>query len=121
MKKTIIIAFISCFMPLSLIADKWHDLADECWIKAEQLRKQSRYAEAVEMFKKAAEAERRSHNPRRDFLKAQLSRVGSMYYQLGRYKETLDYFKHALEIVKELGDKGEMAGILNNIGLLYYV
>ena len=37
-----------------------------------------------------------------------------------QYKEALDCYTQALEIFKELGEKGNIATLLSNIGVVYY-
>lgn len=49
-----------------------------------------------------------------------LKNVGSAYYTLGKYPETLTYFGQALKIYDSIGDLDGKAKILNNFGTVYY-
>lgn len=46
-------------------------------------------------------------------------RLGYLYWQTGRYPESLEYYNQSVEIRTELGDQRSLAGTLNNIGNVY--
>ncbi|CAN5527858.1 hypothetical protein BH23BAC1_BH23BAC1_28110 [soil metagenome] len=55
---------------------------------------------------------------KREELKA-LNHLGIIFYHLGYYETTLDYFVKVLETAELLNDEHELARILNNLGNLY--
>jgi class 3 adenylate cyclase len=48
-----------------------------------------------------------------------LKNIGMLYYQKGRYVETLDYWSQSLELFEELKDDIGISNMLNNIGAVY--
>ncbi|HEY0060429.1 MAG TPA: adenylate/guanylate cyclase domain-containing protein [Flavisolibacter sp.] len=49
-----------------------------------------------------------------------LKNIGMLYYQKGRYVETLDYWSQSLQKFEELKDDIGIANMLNNIGAIYF-
>ena len=119
MLKKIFIISIIIFCAINIFADKWHDLADKSFNKAEKFKKQYKYKEAARMYEKSAEAEEKSDNPRKNYLSVELTQLGYMYYKLGKHKEALDYYKKALKINKNLNYKDGIAVQINYIGDVY--
>src|ERR1700754_4525334 len=48
-----------------------------------------------------------------------LKYMGMVYYQRGKYAETLDYWTQSLEVFKTAGDDAGTSNMLNNIGAIY--
>ncbi|MDN5202098.1 tetratricopeptide repeat protein [Fulvivirgaceae bacterium BMA10] len=48
-----------------------------------------------------------------------LENLGRIFYNIGNYDRTLEYFFQGLRIVEKTGDKSKLAGTLNNIGVVY--
>ena len=49
-----------------------------------------------------------------------LKNIGMLYYQKGRYVETLDYWNQSLKIFEDSKDDIGIANMLNNIGAIYF-
>ena len=94
-------------------------LADQYWHQAEELRQQGQYLEAAQIFARAVEAEKTSPEPRLEELAAVLNRAAWCYNQVGNYEESLAYQEEALAVCRQLGDQGQAAVQINNLGVLY--
>ncbi|MDQ0106844.1 tetratricopeptide (TPR) repeat protein [Chitinophaga terrae (ex Kim and Jung 2007)] len=49
-----------------------------------------------------------------------LQEMGKICYTLGHYASSLDYYQQAMQAFEAAGNKKEQAGLLNDIGELYY-
>ncbi|PLX13599.1 MAG: hypothetical protein C0598_03210, partial [Marinilabiliales bacterium] len=50
-----------------------------------------------------------------------LNRIGGIYYILGKYDLSMDYFSQAFEVYSELKNKKGIAASYNNMGMIYGV
>lgn len=50
-----------------------------------------------------------------------INNLGWYYQQVGKYKESLEYFEAASSIREEIGDKKGLANSCNNLGVMYYM
>ena len=50
----------------------------------------------------------------------QLTNIGGVSGDLGRYEETIKNYSQALNIMENLGNKPGIARSLNNLGIVYY-
>jgi CHAT domain-containing protein/Tfp pilus assembly protein PilF len=95
------------------------ELANKYWNKAQKFKEQRRYLEAAEMFEKSAEAERKSHHPRLDWLAAEVGWAGYFFLQVGQFDKALKYYEEALAINRKLGKEDKVAHYFNSIGSVY--
>lgn len=96
-----------------------HQLADQYWDKAEQLKSQGRFEEAAEMYEKSSEAEMETQKPRGRCLSEEFNSAAQMYQLMRRYREAMYKFELALQVDKKIGKKEYIADDLANLGGLY--
>mmetsp|Transcript_13660 Transcript_13660/g.26983 ORF Transcript_13660/g.26983 Transcript_13660/m.26983 type:complete len:421 (-) Transcript_13660:54-1316(-) len=85
------------------------------------LRKQGRYAEAVEMGSNALGMQRRIHGSGHRLVAISLLNLGDSYSQQGRWIEALELLKEGLGIVRGIYPDGHSleGRFLDNIGIVY--
>ncbi len=114
----LIVFIISVTLPL--YPDPWHNKADDYWLQGENLKKEKRFSEAAEMYRRSAEAEKKSGSPRKADLQAELGFTAMMYEWSGKYHKAVPFYKEALELNRELNNTENIITLLNNLGLMYY-
>lgn len=95
MKKVnlIVLMFFLVLFSCSHVYAQSHQLADEYWNKAMELKNQDKYLEAAKMFEKAAQAEKASPSPRMKALTVQLNTAGHFYFLVGQYDKAIKYIE----------------------------
>lgn len=109
------ICIISFTLPL--YPDPWHDSADSYWMKGEKLKKEKKYSEAAEMYRKSSRSEKMSGKPRKTDLQAELGFTAMMYEWSGNYSKAIPFYKEALQLNRELNNSENVITLLNNLGL----
>ncbi|OHD62935.1 MAG: hypothetical protein A2176_04805 [Spirochaetes bacterium RBG_13_51_14] len=101
-------------------ANQWHDEADRCWNKAQKLKSERNYKEAIEYLKRAVTAEKKNEKPRVDELIAQLNELGRLYDITGAYDKSLHYYALMRETSNKYRQPEQVALALNSIGQVYF-
>lgn len=115
----IISIFSLVLFACSLVSAQSHQLADEYWDQAQELKKQGKYLDAAKMFEESAQAEKTSSSPRMVALSVQLNNAGYYYFMVGQYDKAIKFYEEALAIARKLEMEDKVAICLNNIGLIY--
>ncbi len=83
----------------------------------QQALKQTRYADALELWKRGLElADREGHRESQSVFHGN---IGVVYRSLGRYQEALSHYDKSLAIYRRIGDRRGVGNNLSNIGVLY--
>jgi tetratricopeptide (TPR) repeat protein len=100
--------------------NEWHDEADRCWNEAQKLKKERKYADAIEYLKRAVIAEKKNEKPRIEELGNELNELGSLYDITGNYEKSLYYYQLSLKVARENGQVEHEVMAHINIGQSYY-
>ena len=73
---------------------------------------------ALEDYEKALSIEKSLENL--EGIASQLTNIGGVLGDLGRYEETIKNYEQALNVMESLGNKPGIANSLNNLGIIYY-
>ncbi len=119
-KNHIVVTIMILSVTLPLYPDPWHDTADSYWMKGEKLKKEKRFSEAAEMYRKSSESEKMSGKPRKADLQAELGFTALMHEWSGNYSKAIPFYREALQINRELNNSENVITLLNNLGLMYY-
>jgi tetratricopeptide (TPR) repeat protein/CHAT domain-containing protein len=121
--KCLRVALLTSFwglIPIGSLHSQSRELADQCWEKAEQLRKQEKYLDAAQSYLKSVEAEIGSPNPRLNVLVAASGSAGAMFDHIGQYEKAITFYEFALLLDRKRGREPDVATRLNKIGMAYH-
>ncbi len=80
------------------------------------LSKLGNFEKSLECYKKAIEL---NHKERPQDVPYILNNIGTIYFDLGNYKESLKYQKDCLKSLRENDDRSAISVVLVNIGMIY--
>ena len=95
--------------------------SDSFFEEGSRLAGEYKYIDAIKQFSNALQLEKKKSTPRIIFVINTLNQIGSMYYYLSDYPQSLIYYKEALILAEKNENIQGMAGGYNNIAMIYYL